>query len=473
MSTPPSPPSGASAARRSAAPTARLDTLRPPKPTAEACVELALAVRERVGPHVDDVEVLVTRADQSAYAIENEDIVPALECATWSVAVRALRGGRIATAASTTREPDDAARALLGALASAQPTELTAFAEMETRDERGGASEEVWALVDDPAALRAMAVALRAGAWEAKPGVVLDGDVTASRTARALVTGRGGVAASLETAHSANLYLDMNDWAGRSARTPVTSDIPALGRTLAASLPARDVTVDEWLGGPGEVMAVLHPNLLESLFRALFVERVGLDRVLAGLSRAKEGDRVAHEAFSLFDNPIAHDSLAGHATDDEGVRGERRELVRGGVLTALLADRRSALRAGVEPTGHGRRVPILAESRAEAPVRVALGHLEMPAGTVEREALTSGRAIWVTELLALHSANKSTGAINNPILGGLALEDGVPVARLRPGAWSMTANFYELLLAAERTSRERFHTGSALLPWLAARVRVG
>jgi hypothetical protein len=80
--------------------------------------------------------------------------------------------------------------------------------------------------------------------------------------------------------------------------------------------------------------------------------------------------------------------------------------------------------------------------------------------------------VLIPDLLGVHSANKSTGAFNNPIVGGLALEDGVPVARLKAGAWSATGVFYEILLNASRISRERFDTGSATLPWLAARVRV-
>jgi PmbA protein len=248
--------------------------------------------------------------------------------------------------------------------------------------------------------------------------------------------------------------------------------VPGLGRALAASLPAREVSVTEFFGAPGEVDAVIHPRLLESLLRALLTERVGLDRVLAGISPAKVGDVLAHPGLTLRDDTGAVASLAGHASDDEGTPGARKDIFRDGVLRTLLADRRSAKRAGVAPTGNGFRIPILAESRAEAPVRVGMGHLDLSAGTLPRAALTSGRAVLISDLLGVHSANKSTGAFNNPIVGGLALEDGVPVARLKAGAWSATGSFYELLKGAARVSAERLDTGSALLPWLAGRVRV-
>ena len=46
--------------------------------------------------------------------------------------------------------------------------------------------------------------------------------------------------------------------------------------------------VAEWLGGPKEVTVIIDPRLLESLLRALFLERVGLDRVVSGLSSAAD-----------------------------------------------------------------------------------------------------------------------------------------------------------------------------------------
>lgn len=435
--------------------------------------DVACAIRDRVLPRADDVEVVVSCADRTSYAVENDAIVATLECGTWSVAMRALRGGRLATAATTSRDPAESADALLRALSAAQPEELGDFAAPEpVAGDVRRADAGVWALVDDPGALRAMAAAMRDGAWAQRPGVVVEGDVGAARVRRALVTGRGGPVLSAETSHSAFVMIDGNDWDARASRASIAGEAAGLGRALVASLPTREVTVAEFFGRPGEVPAVLHPRLLESLLRALFVERVGVDRVLSGISRAGVGDHVAHPGLTLWDDTGAVASLAGHASDDEGTPGARKCLVDKGILRTLLADRRSAKRAGVAPTGNGFRMPILAEDRAEAPVRVGMGHLEAGAGDTPRDALTRGRAVLLTDLLGVHSANKSTGAFNNPIQGGLALEDGVPVARLKPGAWSATGNLHALLRELSGISRERLDTGSALLPWLGARVHV-
>jgi hypothetical protein len=114
----------------------------------------------------------------------------------------------------------------------------------------------------------------------------------------------------------------------------------------------------------------------------------------------------------------------------------------------------------------------MAEDRIEAPIRVGFGHLEVPAGEVARASLVRGKSVLVTDLLGVHSANKATGAFNNPIQGGVCLEDGVPVGRVKPGAWSVTGNLHTMLRDLRGLSRERMMTGGALLPWLAAPARV-
>ena len=65
--------------------------------------EVACAIRDRVLPSVDDVEVLVSCADSTGYSVENDHIVASLSFGRWSVAMRALRGDRLATAATTAR----------------------------------------------------------------------------------------------------------------------------------------------------------------------------------------------------------------------------------------------------------------------------------------------------------------------------------------------------------------------------------
>ena len=78
-----------------------------------------------------------------------------------------------------------------------------------------------------------------------------------------MVTGRGGPLLSAESDHGAFVMLDGNDWDTASSRAPVSAAVPTLGSDLLRSLPTREVTVAEFLGGPGEVDAVIHPRMLE------------------------------------------------------------------------------------------------------------------------------------------------------------------------------------------------------------------
>lgn len=446
----------------------------PMKAPLAAARDLATAIRDGLRGAVDDLEVRVTRGDCTRYVIENDAVVPALEVGTWSVALRALAGGRLATAATTSPRPEDSVRALRLALGAAQPDALGAFAVTAAAEDTARfADPRAWALVDDPAALRGLAVALRDGARAVRGDVVVDGEVAAERGVRAVITARGEAAASASTSVSAFAMLDGNDWdAFAAVARPDDPVIAELGGALLRGLPARDATCEGFFGGPREVTVVLHPRLLETLLRALFLERVALDRVVAGLVHAAPGDRVAHPAFTLFDDTAAAGSVRGDLTDDEGVPGGRRAVVSAGVLASLPNDRRSAAARGVAPTGNGFRLPLLAEDRAEAPVRVGFGHLEALAGELPRAALVRGKTVLVTDLLGVHSANKATGAFNNPIQGGVCLEDGVPVARVRPGVWSVTGNLPQMLRDLAGVSRERLATGGALLPWVAAPARV-
>jgi predicted Zn-dependent protease len=172
------------------------------------------------------------------------------------------------------------------------------------------------------------------------------------------------------------------------------------------------------------------------------------------------------------DDTGASGSLAGGPIDDEGELGRAKTVIERGVFASVLSDRRSAALSKASHTGNGFRIPVLAESRAEAPVRVGFGHLDMAAGSTPRDALSRGKAILLPVLLGVHSANKATGAINNPVLGGVAMEDGVPVARLKAGTWSISANFFALLRELSGISAERQATGSALVPWIAGEVEV-
>jgi TldD protein len=85
----------------------------------------------------------------------------------------------------------------------------------------------------------------------------------------------------------------------------------------------------------------------------------GLEADLAqqGLSvySNKIGEKVASSLVSVVDDPTLPQKRGSYAFDDEGVTSRRTTLVDQGILRGYLYDRLSAMEAGVESSGNGRR----------------------------------------------------------------------------------------------------------------------
>lgn len=69
----------------------------------------------------------------------------------------------------------------------------------------------------------------------------------------------------------------------------------------------------------------------------------------------RRGDAIAASAVTLIDDATIAHARGSLAVDDEGSDTRRNVLIEEGVLTSLLHDRRSALRAGAASTGSARR----------------------------------------------------------------------------------------------------------------------
>ncbi len=85
----------------------------------------------------------------------------------------------------------------------------------------------------------------------------------------------------------------------------------------------------------------------------------GLEADLAqqGLSvySNKIGEKVASSLITVVDDPTLPQERGSYAFDDEGVASRRTDLVVEGILKGYLYDRLSAMEAGVESSGNGRR----------------------------------------------------------------------------------------------------------------------
>lgn len=103
---------------------------------------------------------------------------------------------------------------------------------------------------------------------------------------------------------------------------------------------------------PGEYEVVLAPECVGTI--AMFLSYYGFNgkHHAEGQSFVNVGEKQFDAAINLYDD--AADSRAlGVGFDAEGTPRHRLELVSGGVTRGFAHDRRTAIKAGVTPTGHG------------------------------------------------------------------------------------------------------------------------
>lgn len=108
----------------------------------------------------------------------------------------------------------------------------------------------------------------------------------------------------------------------------------------------------------------------------------------------KLGAQVAAPGITIVDDPFMPRASRSRPFDDEGLKPQRRELVKDGVLTTWLLDLRTARQLGMQPTGHAAR-------SAASPPGARAHNLYIPAGPVAPEDLISDitEGFYVTEFL--------------------------------------------------------------------------
>jgi PmbA protein len=115
------------------------------------------------------------------------------------------------------------------------------------------------------------------------------------------------------------------------------------------------------------------------------------------------GERLFAPGIAIVDDPLRRRGLRSHPFDGEGVAGERRALVRDGVLASWILDCASARELGLETTGHARR----GVSSTPSP---GASNLHLEPGAVSADALIADIAdgFYVTDLIGM-GANMVTG----------------------------------------------------------------
>ncbi len=115
----------------------------------------------------------------------------------------------------------------------------------------------------------------------------------------------------------------------------------------------------------GRFTVLCDPELTGVLIHEAFGHACEADGVVAGSSilKGRLGDKVASELVSAYDDPTIEGSWGWVPYDDEGVKGERKALLREGVLASYITNRESAAKLGLKPNGGAR-----AQSYAHPPI---------------------------------------------------------------------------------------------------------
>ncbi|MGB1546921.1 MAG: TldD/PmbA family protein [Alphaproteobacteria bacterium] len=149
---------------------------------------------------------------------------------------------------------------------------------------------------------------------------------------------------------------------------------------------------------------VYEPRVANSLL-SHFASAINGAAIARGTSFLKDcmGKRIFPEGVSIVDDPHRARGLASKPFDGEGVRNQRRYLVKDGVLETWLLDLRSARQLGLASTGHAAR-------GVSSPPSPASTNLYLEPGKISRESLLGDieAGFLVTELIGM-GVNGVTG----------------------------------------------------------------
>jgi TldD protein len=106
----------------------------------------------------------------------------------------------------------------------------------------------------------------------------------------------------------------------------------------------------------GRMTAIVDHDMTGVLVHEAFGHACEADLVLSGESilDGRLGETLGAEDVTIFDDPTIEGAFGSFPYDDEGVRGSRKVLMDGGVLTSFIHSRETAGRMGQEPNGAAR-----------------------------------------------------------------------------------------------------------------------
>jgi PmbA protein len=162
-------------------------------------------------------------------------------------------------------------------------------------------------------------------------------------------------------------------------------------------------------------------------------------------------------SLTITDEPLLDGRTGSRPVDDEGVPSRSTPLIVDGQVCGLIYDLESAGRAGVQPTGHGRRTTFGKAQSAFTNLSVSPGELALPdaIGLIENGLL-------VDDLRGVGQGNVIGGTFAHPVGVAYRVEAGEVVGRVAEA--TVAGNAYELLGRIAGLGREAHWRGSAAVP---------
>ena len=114
--------------------------------------------------------------------------------------------------------------------------------------------------------------------------------------------------------------------------------------------------LDAELPPAGELPVIMDNKLTGVFMHEALGHAAEADHVLYGESilKGKLGEEIAYERLTVADDPTIESSHGFYRYDDEGVRSNRTEVIKNGVLVSYLHSRETAGRLGASPTANAR-----------------------------------------------------------------------------------------------------------------------
>jgi predicted Zn-dependent protease len=384
---------------------------------------LELTARRSAGRGVA-VEVTASSGRSAVTRFANSHIHQNVADDHGDVRLRVVADGRLATASTSRLDDEGLGRLVDGALAARlRPPDpgwpgLAPPAAAPALDRHDPATQ--WA----PPERRAEVVAdfVAAGEGLAAAGFCESGghEVAFANSGGQRLVGRAS-RATVEGVHR----TETSDGAGwRSAARLSDVDGAAAGATAAAKARAGTDPVEV---EPGRYEVVVEPAAVADVLGFL-LGGFSAKAFAEGRSFVRLGEAQLDPAIGIVDD-ATHPATLGLAFDAEGTPKRRVELVAGGVPVGLLHDRRTALRAGVESTGH-------AVAGGETWGPIALNPALAAGGRSPDDLVASvPRGLLVTELWYTRILDPKTQAVTGLTRNGTFLVEGgrvtAPVRNLR------------------------------------------